>query len=344
MRVTMRTPRPLRSVLGFMDIKTGATIVVLFALLNKVAGIYGLIAIFYGGTLAQLSMYLYSVIALAGFAWGMKAITEEDAKRTFYFAHIFLADHLLNTIWTVFFAVSWWYYNPHDGQRIANSDAQKDMMDMDGPSMTAEERLVAAQKIWNLEKGHAAGVLLIGWLLKIYFAILIYSYAVHLRSGTYRSLPLTNPNPDPSSNPYPHHPEDDYELGNEDEDEDDFYHMPLRSGGLVSSSLAPDFITAAGNSSGSANPGRTRRPNGKGPAIPPPAPTGPKPSLRILKDLEAPMESVLWDEDEEDPSKGAEIATAAAPYAGADDSDFDAESERGDISAGAYGRGKIRSR
>ncbi|KAF9508165.1 hypothetical protein BS47DRAFT_249665 [Hydnum rufescens UP504] len=91
----------LNSCLGIMDIKTGAIIVVLFALLNKVAGIYGLIAIFNGGTLAQLSMYIYSVLALAAFTWGMNAITEENPKKSFYFAHIFLGDHLLNTIWTV---------------------------------------------------------------------------------------------------------------------------------------------------------------------------------------------------------------------------------------------------
>lgn len=40
------------------------------------AGVYGLIVIFTGGSLAQLSLYLYSVLALAAFFWGLKAVSE----------------------------------------------------------------------------------------------------------------------------------------------------------------------------------------------------------------------------------------------------------------------------
>lgn len=160
-------------------------------LLNKVAGVYGLIAIFNGGSFAQLSMYIYSVAALAAFAWGLKVVTEvgilrkfatstwkltlmlwcnsqENPRRTFYFAHLFIGDHLINTIWTVFFAVLWWVYNPHDGKRMANSEAQKNMMGAGGGSnMTDEERKQAAQLIWNKEKGLASTILVLGWLAKV---------------------------------------------------------------------------------------------------------------------------------------------------------------------------------
>lgn len=136
-------------------------------------------------------MYLYSAAALAAFIWGMDAVTrvcvfptfttlehqiltcscyalyQEDPRKTLYFAHIFLGDHLLNTIWTVSFAVAWWVYNPHDGKRIANSDAQKSMMDTGGPQMTDGERRAAAQTIWNKEKDAAAMALIIGWCLKV---------------------------------------------------------------------------------------------------------------------------------------------------------------------------------
>lgn len=56
------------------DLKLGSEIITWFAILNKVAGFYGLLAIFSGGTLAQLSMYLYSVASIALFAWGAKQI------------------------------------------------------------------------------------------------------------------------------------------------------------------------------------------------------------------------------------------------------------------------------
>jgi len=201
MKLTLRPnwrPRPLQSFLGFMDIKTGVTIALLFALLNKVAGVYGLIAVFTGGSLAQLSMYIYSVLALVALTWGLRAVGEEDPKRVLYFAHMFFLDHLFSTGWTIFFGVVWWVYTPHDGQRIANSDAQRAMMngasDLEGHNMTAAERKEAALGIWNQEKGFAAAVLVTGWLIKIYFAVLVYSFAFHLRKGSYRSLPQTFPN------------------------------------------------------------------------------------------------------------------------------------------------------
>jgi lysylphosphatidylglycerol synthetase-like protein (DUF2156 family) len=106
--------------------------------------------------------------------YSRSTLSQEDPRKTLYFAHLFLGDHLLNTIWTVFFAVAWWVYNPHDGKSIAHSEAQKKMMDVGGggPKMSDEERARAAQIIWNKEKGTAAFVLIAGWLLKVWFVFL----------------------------------------------------------------------------------------------------------------------------------------------------------------------------
>lgn len=257
--------------------------------------------------------------------------SQEDPRKTLYFAHLFVGDHLLNTIWTTFFAVSWWVYNPHDGKRIANSDAQKDMMGSGGPTMTDEERKQAAQLIWNQEKGLAATVLIIGWLLKvgpmlspslshklacsyavlfpqIYFAVLLYSYAVHLRKGTYRSLPLSNPTPDPSAAPFLStsalaDPAEEYELGDEERN----YEQQAR--------LPP-----------------TRRPNG--------STRFPSASARIMHDLEAPMESVLWDDDEDAPGEGTSSSSAPLKSVHTETSISEGESEGGDI-AGSVPRSRL---
>ena len=47
-------------------------------LLNKVAGVYGLIAVLTGagGSFAQLSLYIYSVLALLALAWGLRVVQE----------------------------------------------------------------------------------------------------------------------------------------------------------------------------------------------------------------------------------------------------------------------------
>jgi len=173
-----------------MDIKTGTTVVLLFALFNKVAGVYGLIAIFTGGTLAQVSMYIYSALALLLFVWGLRAVDAENPKDVFYFAHAFICDHLLSSLWLAFFSINWWVYTEHNGERAINSEAQKELIDVaiDIPDLTPDERHRIAQELWNTEKGHAAAFIIIGWILKIYFALIVYSYALHLRRGTYRSL------------------------------------------------------------------------------------------------------------------------------------------------------------
>jgi len=160
-------------------------------------------AVFTGGTFAQVSMYIYSIATLAIFLWGLKSMAEEKADSTLTFAHLFALDHFISTTWTVIFASIWWYHTPHDGRRIANSDAQKEMMT--GPIggggvefADTAERVAAAERVWLGERGFAAVVLIFGWLVKIYFAICIYSFAVHLRRGTYHSLPFSKPSPTPS--------------------------------------------------------------------------------------------------------------------------------------------------
>ena len=87
-----------------------------------------------------------------------------------YFAHIFFADHVLNTIWTVYFAVHWWLYTPHDGRRNANSPAQQALIDGyigEHQSMSEAERAAAAERVWRSEKAQALTIIILGWLIKV---------------------------------------------------------------------------------------------------------------------------------------------------------------------------------
>lgn len=106
--------------------------------------------------------------------------------------------------------------------------------------LTLAERQAAAMAIWNHEKGTAATVILISWLFKVmptstsfvnvshtlsvqfYFALLIYSYATHLRKGSYRALPLSR-----SFNYGPLY-EPALDLADEEFDAD-IYPVPLRN-------------------------------------------------------------------------------------------------------------------
>jgi len=295
MRLTLRPEWrlwPLSSFLGVLDLKTGVTLALLFALLNKVAGVYGLIAVLTGagGSFAQLSLYIYSVFALVALAWGLRVVKDEDPKKTFYFAHLFFADHIFSTSWTVFFAIVWWLWTPHDGRRQANSAAQKAMMEhgnSTAPHLTDEERRIAAMTIWNHEKGLAAAVIIVSWMFKIYFALLIYSYAMHLRKGSYRTLPLSRAVYAASN--AASHTAYDVLADAEDEEIEDFYRVPLRTppvSGHRRGSSNPnasvgsfaDFVSA---------PGRPSRKKGLG-------------SVSLSKDRGViEEEDVLFDEDEQ---------------------------------------------
>ncbi|KAJ7743822.1 DUF1753-domain-containing protein [Mycena metata] len=254
MKLTLRSGIwPFNSFLGLLDLKTGVVIALLFAVhpdlylqfctqvFNKIAGFYGLIAVLTGagGSFAQLSLYIYSVLGLAALGWGLQVVKAEDPRKTLYFAHLFSADYVLSTSWTAYFAVAWWFHTPHDGARQANSQAQEDLIaiaNLTGPVLTDEQRAEAARLIWNAEKGMAFAVIVISWLSKIYLGALIYSYALHLRKGSYRALALTRTQASPISTmglgnargpmqtPLP---EDD----DEDEDVDAFYRVPLRAHG-----------------------------------------------------------------------------------------------------------------
>ncbi|KAI5478627.1 hypothetical protein MNV49_004769 [Pseudohyphozyma bogoriensis] len=192
---------PILSSFLSLDLKLGVNIISLFGVLNKVAGVYGILAVFTGGAeWFQLSMYVYSIATLALCVWGIKKINEENGPKVLYYAHGFLLDHLVSTIYTVLFFVNWYYYVPHDGRRVANSDAQKEMMGEGAGHRDEAAVEAAAQLVWKGERGFSAFVIVVGWFIKLFFIFALYSYAIHLRRGTYHSLSRTTSAP-PSS-PY----------------------------------------------------------------------------------------------------------------------------------------------
>lgn len=94
---------------------------------------------------------------------------KEKAQQTLYFAHLFFVDHMFSTAWTLFFAVGWWVYTPHDGRRVANSAAQEAIRHGAGvnQTMTETELAVAANILWDEERGVAAMVIILSWLAKV---------------------------------------------------------------------------------------------------------------------------------------------------------------------------------
>ncbi len=70
---------PWTSFLGLFDLKQGSSVLSLFALFNKIAGIYGILAVFSGGTAAQVSLYVYSIASIGALLWGLQGISNVSA-------------------------------------------------------------------------------------------------------------------------------------------------------------------------------------------------------------------------------------------------------------------------
>lgn len=69
--------RLLNSFLGVVDLKLGSSVITLLGVLNKVAGLYGLVSLLAASlTLSQISLYIYSLVTLIIFLWGLKGIAE----------------------------------------------------------------------------------------------------------------------------------------------------------------------------------------------------------------------------------------------------------------------------
>jgi hypothetical protein len=95
---------------------------------------------------------------------------QENTAKVLTYAHFYFIDHLISTLYTVYFAISWYVYTPHDGRRVANSAAQKAILEGStgaGSGLDDAERARIAMQLWNDERGFSTSVLVLGWLIKV---------------------------------------------------------------------------------------------------------------------------------------------------------------------------------
>jgi inositol phosphorylceramide synthase regulatory subunit len=133
---------------------------------------------------------------------------------------------------------------------------------------------------------------------KIYFAALLYSYATHLRKGSYRSLLNSRPNPVSSTTT-------SALADDEDEDIEDFYRVPLRTpgtGGSISSFA--EFVGAPRRIGKSKSRSRSKNE---------------PPDLNLQPDME---EEVLFDEDESVPRAHSKLGTEESNSASSPDDEW----------------------
>lgn len=107
-----RVPR-LNKFLWVFELQLATEIIVFFTMLNKISGIYGILAIFAGAaiTLADLILYIYSIFAFVFFLWALEQVRKSRPGGCLLLGYIYLIDMVLNLIFTVHFSVEW-FLNP----------------------------------------------------------------------------------------------------------------------------------------------------------------------------------------------------------------------------------------
>jgi len=92
-----------------MSLRTGAEMISLSMIFNKITGFYGLLAILTGFSLSplQLSMYLYSLGALILLTFLMPHIRKQSPFQCLALAWFYLFDTVVNTAFTSAFAITW---------------------------------------------------------------------------------------------------------------------------------------------------------------------------------------------------------------------------------------------
>ncbi|KAL9601055.1 MAG: hypothetical protein Q9219_002764 [cf. Caloplaca sp. 3 TL-2023] len=104
----VRIPRP-QTFLYLMSLRTGTELITLSLILNKVSGFYGLLAPFTGLHLSplQLSMYIYSIIALVITVLLASHIRSQSPFHCLALACFYILDSVINAAYTAAFAITW---------------------------------------------------------------------------------------------------------------------------------------------------------------------------------------------------------------------------------------------
>jgi hypothetical protein len=174
-----------------MSLQTGAEMISLALLFNKVTGLYGLIAILTGYSLSalQLSLYLYSLVALVLLALIMPHIRKQSPLENMALAWFYLLDTVVNTAWTSAFAISWYMSS------TANAAAEQAAAAIDGGPSTQRTAADIAEGSNNWNSTSATGDLAITkalavqetatsitlivafTLIRVYFSLVVMAYA-----------------------------------------------------------------------------------------------------------------------------------------------------------------------
>ncbi|KIW21100.1 hypothetical protein PV08_01679 [Exophiala spinifera] len=196
-----------------MNLSTGASLITLSLLINKLAGFYGILALFTGYHLSgfQLSMYVYSVLGLVLTAYLAPFIRKQTPLQCLALAWFYVLDSVINAAYTAAFAVTWFLVLvQHDSGKSgggAKGPGHGMMDDTSGftspemnvsrvevvanPAADRQDNVVAAgvvpadgpagsgigDGVLGTESMNSIGVIVMLWTIRAYFCLIILAWA-----------------------------------------------------------------------------------------------------------------------------------------------------------------------
>jgi inositol phosphorylceramide synthase regulatory subunit len=199
-----------------MSLSTGATLITLSLLMNKLSGLYGILALLTGYDLSglQLSMYIYSIFALALTIYLAPHIKTQTPLHCLALAWFYVLDSVINAAYTGVFAMTWFLVLMQHNAGAAKGDKSGPGVGMvDGtsgftqPEVNASRVEVAASEVpgvveqdavnavpadrpagsgdgasvagamLSTESMNSIGVIVALWTVRLYFCVIMLGWA-----------------------------------------------------------------------------------------------------------------------------------------------------------------------
>lgn len=198
----------------FMSLRTGTSLITLTMLINKTSGLYGLLALLTGFSLSplQLSMYIYSLLALAATALLAPHIKRGSPMQCLALAWLYALDSIVNAAYTAAFSLAWFALvakktapnadnnGSSEGAKLPGEKTMNDTAGFTSPkhdnvsavdvvdgSLLVAHTATAADAATTqgalhaalFQSGSIASVIVIAglWALRIYFILVVTAYA-----------------------------------------------------------------------------------------------------------------------------------------------------------------------
>lgn len=142
-----------------MSLRTGAEIITFLQVINKASGVYGLLALLTGAHIDgwQLSMYLYSTIALLATVYLYKHIRLQSPFESVLLAHLYALDSVINALYTAFFGIAWFYtLAAHPDESSGLSPGLSENAGFTSPKYNVSEVDIVAEPTESVQAGQNA--------------------------------------------------------------------------------------------------------------------------------------------------------------------------------------------